>query len=75
MQALTRVELDQCGCDTPGCGHDHTVLYLHGRRHRSAGQLVSYDKRTGNIRIACRRCDAVVAEIAVAAKTVDRRLN
>lgn len=64
--ALTRVELDQGGCGTPGCQHDHTVLYLHGRCHPSAGARVSYDKRAGNISVVCRRCDAPIAEIAVA---------
>lgn len=73
--ALTRVELDKGGCETPGCRHDHTVLYLHGRCHQSAGQRVSYDKRTGNVRVVCRRCDELVVEIAVAATAADRRMN
>lgn len=73
--ALTRVELDKGGCETPGCGHDHTVLFLYSRCHQSAGQRVSYDKRTGNVRVVCRRCDSLVVEIAVATTAVDRSLN
>ncbi len=63
---LTRVDLDQGGCAMPGCTHDHTTLVLYSRCRQSAGQRVSYDKRTGNIRIVCRRCEALVAEIAAA---------
>lgn len=69
--ALTREQLDQSGCDSPNCGHDHTVLYLHGACHPSAGSRVSYDKRTGNVRVVCRRCDEPIAEISVA----DGRVN
>lgn len=69
MQTLTREQLDQGGCATPDCGHDHTVLYLHGRCHPSAGARVSYDKRTGNISVVCRRCNEPIAEIAVAGKS------
>ena len=74
--ALTREQLDQSGCGTPGCGHDHTVLYLHGRCHPSAGSRVSYDKRTGNISVVCRRCSEPIAVIAVADNKVEiRRMN
>lgn len=73
--ALTRMDLDAAGCETPNCGHDHTVLYLYSRCHGSAGQRVSYDKRTGSIRIVCRKCEAVVAEVAVAAAPERRALN
>lgn len=61
--ALTREQLDQGGCGTPGCTHDHTVLYLHGRCHPSTGARVSYDKRTGTLAVACRRCSALIAVV------------
>lgn len=75
--AITCEELNQGGCGSPGCTHDHTVLYLHARCHPSAGGRVSYDKRTGNIRIVCRRCEDLIAEIAVARSSADvkQRLN
>jgi hypothetical protein len=66
MTALTRKRLDVAGCSEPNCGHDHTVLFLHSACHPSAGTKVSYDKRTGSLTIACRRCDKLVAEVKVA---------
>jgi hypothetical protein len=61
-------ELDATGCGIPDCGHDHTVLYLHPRCHRSAATRASYDKRTGLLTLRCRQCNSLVAEIAVAEK-------
>lgn len=71
--ALTREELDQGGCGTPGCTHDHTVLFLYGRCHPSAGGRVSYDKRTGSLRVVCRRCEDLIAEVAVAKSPGDAK--
>lgn len=65
---LTRAVLDEMGCGTPNCGHDHTVLYLHQACHSGVGTRAAYDKRNGVLTIRCRRCEKVVAEIAVAAE-------
>lgn len=64
---LTRSNLDQAGCGTPNCGHDHSVLYLHAACHVKAGVEVVYIKATGTLKIACSKCQRPVAEIAVAA--------
>lgn len=64
--ALSRKQLDVTGCGEPNCGHDHTVLYLHGACHPNAGTRASYDKLTGLLTIACRRCEKLVAEVKVA---------
>lgn len=66
MEALSRKQLDVAGCGVPNCGHDHTVLYLHGICHPSAGTRASYDKRTGLLTIECRRCKKLVARVKVA---------
>lgn len=65
MSTLTRRDLDPMGCDTPNCGHDHTVLYLTPACH-SAPTRVRYDKRTGAIAVVCGKCQSLVCEIAVA---------
>lgn len=64
--ALTRKDLDEMGCGSPGCGHDHTVLFLHCRRHQSVGLDTSYSKATGTLRLYCSRCMQTVCEIEVA---------
>jgi hypothetical protein len=63
---LTRVDLDTAGCQAPGCTHvNHPVMYLHPRCHVSAGTRVEYH-RDGVLRIRCRKCDSLVANVAVA---------
>lgn len=66
---LTREHLDQTGCGTPNCQHDHTVLYLHARCHPREGTVSSYDKRTGTITVKCKRCKALVVEVLIAEKS------
>jgi len=63
---LTRRDLDSFGCDTPDCGHDHSVLYLIARCHPRAGVDARYVKQTGSLVFECRDCKRLVAEIAVA---------
>ena len=63
---LTQTELDAQGCGTPNCGHDHSVLWLHGTCHPSMGSRVAYHKATGVLEITCRRCDKPIASIEVA---------
>jgi hypothetical protein len=65
MTALTRKQLDVAGCGQPNCEHDHTVLFLHGACHPNAGTRVSYDKRTGELTVECRRCKKLVAQVKV----------
>jgi hypothetical protein len=63
---LTRAVLDQTGCSEPNCNHDHTVLFLHSRCHPKAGVDVSYDKRSGSLKMRCIKCEAPMGEILVA---------
>lgn len=66
MMIVTRHELDAAGCGEPHCQHDHTILYLRAICHGKAGVQASYDKRTGTLKLVCKKCKAPVAEIAVA---------
>lgn len=63
---LTRPQLDAQGCDTPDCGHDHSILYLHAACHPGAGVDVSYVKADGMLHVVCHKCDKPVGLIAVA---------
>ncbi len=71
--SLTRKELDRAGCDTPGCGHDHTITHFHGRCHPNACVSAAYDKRTGEITIRCARCEQLIAHVAVAGEAGEAR--
>ena len=64
-QPLTREQLDQAHCSTPGCTHgDHGPLYLHGRCHPNAATQAVYEN--GVLTITCARCQKVVTQVAVA---------
>jgi hypothetical protein len=65
-EPLSRKQLDPAGCGQPNCGHDHSVIFLHSACHPSAGTRVSYDKPTGLLTVACRRCEKLVAQVKVA---------
>ena len=67
MTPLTQVQLDQGGCGNPDCDHDHTILWLRAGCHPRAGLAVAYNKATGRMMVACKKCEKPVAEIAVAA--------
>ena len=47
MRLLTRRALDHTGCDTPDCGHDHSVPYLSQECHPRTGVEVRYEKAGG----------------------------
>ena len=62
----TRKTLDPMGCGTPGCGHDHSTLFLHQMCHPHAGLEVSYSKPHGQLTVACNECHAIVTLVQVA---------
>jgi hypothetical protein len=71
MNLLTRKELDEATCQSPGCTHqDHGPLHLHSRCHPSAGTRVAYAQ--GILTIRCRKCEAFIAQVLVAE---DHRLS
>jgi hypothetical protein len=54
-------------CMMPGCDHtSHGPMFFHGRCHPSAPVEASYDRVTGTVLIACQRCKAPIAAVAVA---------
>ena len=60
------MDLSQCG--SPDCDHDHSVLFLVQRCHPASGAEVHYTKATGVLTIRCKQCEALVAEVMVAAR-------
>lgn len=73
MKPLAIPELERMlegGCGVPGCGCKDDNLYLTQRCHPQAGVDACYHKGTGILTISCRRCDAKVADIAVALVSV-----
>lgn len=54
------------GCSTPGCNHDHSVLFLTQRCHPKAGLEASYTKGSGLVTLRCNICKLELADIAVA---------
>jgi hypothetical protein len=63
---LTRRQLDAAGCSTPDCGHDHTLLFFHGRCHPQADTDAYYDKRDHCVHIICAACEKPISTIKVA---------
>ena len=64
---MTREQLDASGCEIPDCKHEHDdVLFLNALCHPKARSEVSYNKATGNLKVACAFCKKTVAYIAVA---------
>jgi hypothetical protein len=63
---LTRQQLDQAGCGTANCGHDHSVLHLNAGCHSARGLEVRYVKATGAIEVVCYVCEKPIATIKVA---------
>jgi hypothetical protein len=65
-QILTRVDLDQAACGTPGC--DHTAhgggLVFHSQCHPSRPTWASY--QSGVLTFRCSKCDQLIVQIAVA---------
>lgn len=65
---LYREDLDVAGCETPNCGHDHSVIYFHGRCHPRWPVEVSYHRGIGTIEVTCGRCKSLVASVRVASR-------
>lgn len=66
--ALTQYELNQAQChlshhDNP-CRHD--VLYFAAKCHPSSGVTAEYIKSRGVMVVRCRKCLALVCDVAVA---------
>ena len=63
---LTRNVLDNAGCGTPDCDHDHSVLYVHSRCHTGAPFTAAYIKATGILKLTCAVCERPVGEYQIA---------
>jgi hypothetical protein len=65
-ETVTQQQLDESGCSTPGCTHDHSVLYFHPNCHPRASLEVRYEKPLGELVIECCKCEKEVLRVAVA---------
>ena len=65
-EILTQAVLDRTHCETPGCTCDDSVIFLSAQCHPRAGAVAAYHKATGTMRLQCRVCALVIAEIEVA---------
>jgi hypothetical protein len=56
------------GCGVADCDHAHHAepLFLHARCHLDGRIEVSYRHGSGVLRIGCRECGKVIAQVAVA---------
>lgn len=63
---LTADVLEQMGCSTPDCGHDHSELYLHSHCHPDAPVWPHYIKADHMLIFECAECDKEVARVLVA---------
>jgi hypothetical protein len=63
MATVTKKELGEAGCGTPGCTHDHSVIYLTQGCHPGKGLEVRYDKQKEQLLVTCFACDADVTTI------------
>jgi hypothetical protein len=57
---IGKAELNKMGCETPNCGHDHSVLFLHASCHPHAGLEAAYHKKDGVVVLECAECDLQV---------------
>lgn len=62
---LYRQDMDRLQCGVPGCTDQHEgPVFLHAKCHMGAGTRVSY--RFGILDVRCRKCESLVAQVAVA---------
>lgn len=56
------------GCQMPGCDHKHhdSTFFFHARCHIRGQVEVSYTAGSGILKVKCRECGKVVADVKVA---------
>ena len=62
---VTKHDLNEMGCGVPGCGHDHSILYLIPGCHPTGGTSVRYEKRSERLVISCKKCGKEVVRICL----------
>lgn len=66
-RVVSRRELDPLRCGRPGCDCPGPLV-LTSRCHPRRPVIISYDWTTGLLTVRCARCEAWIADIAVAAE-------
>jgi hypothetical protein len=67
-RAETQKSLADAGCDTPGCMHDHSMLFPYQKCHPDDGFVAKYEKVTGILTLDCIVCGRTVVKFRVAAE-------
>jgi hypothetical protein len=62
-KTVTKQDLNAAGCGSEGCGHDHSVLYLHPGCHVGSATIVRYEKKTEELVIECNTCEKEVVRV------------
>jgi hypothetical protein len=70
---LTQIQLEMAcvaGCQMPGCTHEHhgtaKTIFMNAKCHMDAGLEVFYTSGSGTLKVSCRKCHSVIAEVSVA---------
>jgi len=65
---LNRQQLDVMQCQMPGCDHKNhpSQFFFHSRCHITADCEVSYDNKTGLLKIDCGECGTNICLVEVA---------
>jgi hypothetical protein len=63
MTVITKEEMNAAGCGSPGCTHDHSVLYLTAECHPHGGLEVRFEKATEQLVITCFVCEGEVTTV------------
>lgn len=64
MPPMHKEDLDAAQCGAPGCEHkNHSVLFLNGRCHMSAGKLAFF--HGGSVQVVCAICTTEICTIAI----------
>lgn len=65
---LTRAQLDTRVCPCGNCNDRY--LYLKGKCHPNAGVEACYNKQNGELTLRCKKCNAPVVKVKVAADLI-----
>jgi hypothetical protein len=60
-----KAELEAMGCETPGCTHDHSVIYMASHCHPGGGLFVKFVKDVGALIMECKVCRQPVGGVWV----------
>jgi hypothetical protein len=63
MAVINKEEMKKMGCGSPGCDHDHSILFLVQGCHPSQGLEVKFVKEKDQLVVSCFVCEAEVTTV------------